>query len=259
MEEQRQRFLQRAILKTLPKNDIVFFEGDTGDSCFYVASGLVRIFSITDSGKESIFFLRRPGELFGLSEVLNAFPRRANAQTLMPTELYAMPSVEFDSLLAEDYVLARRVITMLGSRVRYLGDRLSNLATGSVMSRLIKLLISLVYDLLPDAEAWAKPRRTSGPHLPGTARLHDRLNAAHSQRPAPEVAQSWPDSHRPPPNHDMQPAPPARPRRRNHRGLNTARKGWTGTLIHHDRFGQGRSHPHIQCALALLSIGGLLM
>ena len=68
-----------------------------------------------------------------------------------------MPSVEFDSLLAEDYVLARRVITMLGSRVRYLGDRLSNLATGSVMSRLIKLLISLVYDLLPDAEAWAKP------------------------------------------------------------------------------------------------------
>ena len=157
LEEQRQRFLQRAILKTLPKNDIVFFEGDTGDSCFYVASGLVRIFSITDSGKESIFFLRRPGELFGLSEVLNAFPRRANAQTLMPTELYAMPSVEFDSLLAEDYVLARRVITMLGSRVRYLGDRLSNLATGSVMSRLIKLLISLVYDLLPDAEAWAKP------------------------------------------------------------------------------------------------------
>ena len=153
LEEQRQRFLQRAILKTLPKNDIVFFEGDTGDSCFYVASGLVRIFSITDSGKESIFFLRRPGELFGLSEVLNAFPRRANAQTLMPTELYAMPSVEFDSLLAENYVLARRVITMLGSRVRYLGDRLSNLATGSVMSRLIKLLISLVYDLLPDAEA----------------------------------------------------------------------------------------------------------
>ena len=157
LEEQRQRFLQRAIRKTLPKNDIVFFEGDTGDSCFYVASGLVRIFSITDSGKESIFFLRRPGELFGLSEVLNAFPRRANAQTLMPTELYVMPSVEFDRLLAEDYVLARRVITMLGSRVRYLGDRLSNLATGSVMSRLIKLLISLVYDLLPDAEAWAKP------------------------------------------------------------------------------------------------------
>ncbi len=157
LEEQRQRFLRRAVRRPLPKNEIVFFEGDRGDSCFYVASGLVRIFSITDSGKESIFFLRRPGEMFGLSEVLNAFPRRANAQTMMPTELYTMQSEEFDRLLAEDYMMARRVITMLGSRVRYLGSRLSTLATGSVMNRLIKLLISLVYDLLPDAGAWDRP------------------------------------------------------------------------------------------------------
>lgn len=75
----------------------------------------------------------------------------------MPTELYAMPSVEFDSLLAEDYVLARRVITMLGSRVRYLGDRLSNLATGSVMSRLIKLLISLGVRPAARCRCMAKP------------------------------------------------------------------------------------------------------
>ena len=38
-----------------------------------------------------------------------------------------MPSVEFDSLLAEDYVLARRVITMLGN-----GSAI--LATGSAIS-----------------------------------------------------------------------------------------------------------------------------
>ena len=55
LEEQRQRFLQRAILKTLPKNDIVFFEGDTGDSCFYVASGLVRIFSIRARNPSSFY------------------------------------------------------------------------------------------------------------------------------------------------------------------------------------------------------------
>ena len=101
-------------------------------------------------------------------------------------------------------------------------------------------------------------RRTSGPHLPGTARLHDRLNAAHSQRPAPEVAQSGPDSHCPPPNHDMQPAPPARPRRRNHRGLNAARKGWTGTLMHHDRFEQGLAIPTSSVHLPFsLSVGFL--
>lgn len=157
LEEEREIFLRRATLKRLDKNDIIFFEGDRGDSCFYVASGLVRIFSITESGKEPIFFLRRPGEMFGLAEVLNHFPRRANAQTLMPSDIHVMPSEAFDRLLEENYALARRVITMLGSRVRYLGDRISNLVTGSVMSRLVKLLISLVYEELTDAASWERP------------------------------------------------------------------------------------------------------
>ena len=157
LEEERELFLRRATCRKLEKNDIIFFEGDRGDSCFYVASGLVRIFSITESGKEPIFFLRRPGEMFGLAEVLNHFPRRANAQTLMPSDIHVMSSEAFDRLLEENYALARRVITLLGSRVRYLGDRISNLVTGSVLSRLVKVLISLVYEELTDAESWERP------------------------------------------------------------------------------------------------------
>ncbi len=155
-EAQKKRFLERAVYKKYQKSDIIFFEGDAGDSCFYVASGLVRIFSITDSGKEPVFFLRRAGEIFGLSEVFNNFPRRANAQALMPTEIYSISSAQFDRLLATDYVLARRCITMLGSRVRYLCDRINGLMTSNVMSRLVSLLISLVYEELRDAEAWNK-------------------------------------------------------------------------------------------------------
>lgn len=156
-EAQKKRFLERAVYKVYQKSDIIFFEGDTGDSCFYVSSGLVRIFSITDSGKEPVFFLRRAGEIFGLSEVFNKFPRRANAQALMPTEIYSISSAKFDLLLAEDYTFARRCITMLGSRVRYLCDRINDLMTNNVMSRLINLLISLVYEQLTDAEAWNRP------------------------------------------------------------------------------------------------------
>lgn len=157
LEEQRDRFLRRAIRRRLHKNDLVFFEGDRGDGCFYVASGLVRIFSVARSSKEPIFFLRRPGELFGLSEVLNGLPRQANAQTLASTELYAMSGAEFDRLLAEDYALARRVITVLGGRVRYLRARINDLVAYGVMSRLIHLLLFLVSDLLSGTGAWEGP------------------------------------------------------------------------------------------------------
>lgn len=90
IEEQREAFLAKAQRRQYQKNDIVFVEGDAGDACFYVSSGLVRIFSMNDAGKESIFFLRRAGELFGVSEVLNGYPRKANAQAITPAEIYSM-------------------------------------------------------------------------------------------------------------------------------------------------------------------------
>lgn len=139
------------------KNDIIFFEGDTGGRCFYVVSGLVRIFNITDSGKESIFFLRRPGEFFGLSEVLDAAPRKANAQALAPSVLYSMDSEAFDQLLSERHTIARRIVSVMGSRIRYLGEQISNLSSCNVMHRLAKLLVYLVYDLLPDEASWRLP------------------------------------------------------------------------------------------------------
>lgn len=157
LEEQKERFLKNSTYRSYQKSDIIFFEGDSGDSCFYVLSGMVRIFSIVDSGKDPVFFLRRSGEMFGLAEVLNHVPRRANAQALAPTRLAIMDSTRFDRILAEDYRMARRVITMLGSRVRYLSDAISQFATGSVMTRLVNLLVALAYEQLTDEKNWHAP------------------------------------------------------------------------------------------------------
>ncbi|MDR2055620.1 MAG: Crp/Fnr family transcriptional regulator [Desulfovibrio sp.] len=159
LEPQKQRFLAHAQRREYKKNGIVFFEGERGDSCFYLKSGLVRIFSISESGKEPVFFLRRPGEMFGLSEVLNDYPRKTNAQAITPAEIYSMNGSEFDKVLAGDYALARRVITVLGSRLRQLSENISDLVSCSVMERLIKLLIALGYEQLPDAGAWNSPVR----------------------------------------------------------------------------------------------------
>lgn len=153
---EKELFLAKAHKKEFAKQDMIFFEGDTGDSCFYIASGLIRIFSLTDSGKEPIFFLRKQGEMFGLSEVVDACPRKANAQSLTAAVLYSIDRAGFEDLLMHNYALSRRVISVLGARVRYLGDRISALITCTVMHRLIKFLLSLAYEHLPDAASWHK-------------------------------------------------------------------------------------------------------
>ena len=142
IEECKEHFLHSAQRIELKKSDIVFFEGDAGGACFYVASGLLRIFCVTEAGKESTFFLRTAGEIFGLSEVLQDLPRKVSAQALAASVIFRLDRQAFDGLLSRNYALARRVITVMGSRLRYLGDSLSA-QTCDVRHRLCRLLLAL--------------------------------------------------------------------------------------------------------------------
>ena len=61
-----------------------------------------------------------------------------------------------DDLLSRNYALARRVITVMGSRLRYLGDSLSA-QTCDVRHRVGRLLLSLAHESLRDPAAWEQP------------------------------------------------------------------------------------------------------
>lgn len=156
IDEVRSAFMENAHRQELPKSEVIFLEGDAGNSCFYIESGLVRIFCSTGSSKEITFSLRMQGEFFGLSEVLNNSPRKACAQTASPSVLYSIGQQNFEALLRAHYPLARRVMTLLGRRLRYMGDMVRR-QNSDVANRLASLLISLAYDTLRTTEAWDKP------------------------------------------------------------------------------------------------------
>lgn len=154
---EKQAFMVLAKRRDLKKNGVVFFEDDPGDSCFYLESGLIKIFKITPDGKEPIFFIRRQGEFFGLAEVMEAKSRKANAQAITPVVLHEIGKKNFNDLLACHYPLARRVIEVLGRRLRYLGEQVENLMSCDVSTRLAKLLVYLSYDQLTDEDSWVRP------------------------------------------------------------------------------------------------------
>ena len=156
IDEAKSAFLKNAQRLELPKNEMVFLEGDAGDLCFYIESGLIRIYCMDRAGKEMTFSLRMKGEIFGISEVLNNSPRKACAQTASASVLYAINRQNFEAMLQEHYPLARSVITLLGRRLRQMGD-LVRRQNSDVANRLASLLISLAYDTLRTTEGWSKP------------------------------------------------------------------------------------------------------
>jgi CRP-like cAMP-binding protein len=157
LPKEKKEFISLSTLRLVEKNQVLFFPGDTGDSAFYLEEGKVRIFRVTPVGKETIVFIRQPGEMFGLAEILGEQKRVFSAQAITPCRLYEIKKKEFELLLERRFSVARRVIEVLGRRIRYLGEQIESLMISDVPSRLLKLLICLCCHDLSDLKALQKP------------------------------------------------------------------------------------------------------
>lgn len=157
LEQEKSVFLVRSRRRALPKLAAVFDQGEPSRSCYYLEKGLVRIYGVSSHGKEPIFFMRRAGEMFGLAEVLEAPLRRAGAQTLTASVLYEMDRRELELFLDENPRVSRKVICILGRRLRYLSDQMGGLIVSDVGTRLAKLLLCLC------AKGFSSPAALQGP------------------------------------------------------------------------------------------------
>lgn len=157
LEQERQFFLHLAKRRILQKNDMVFFEEDPSNSCYYLERGILKIFKIAYSGKEPIYFIRRHGDMFGLAEVIEAKPRNANAQSLAECVIWEIDKKNFETMLEQHIRFARRVISVLGRRIRYLGNQMESLMVCDVVTRMAKLIVYLAYDQIVQEEDWDRP------------------------------------------------------------------------------------------------------
>ncbi len=157
MDKEKKFFLSIARRRAFQRNAMIFFEDDPSESCFYLEKGIIKIFKITSSGKEPIFFIRRSGSMFGLAEVVDSRPRKSNAQALSDCVIWDLKKKDFERMLESHLNFSRRIISCLGQRIRYLGDQMESLMVCDVVTRLAKLIVYLAYERIGKEEDWERP------------------------------------------------------------------------------------------------------
>ena len=80
---------------------VVFKEGDPGDSLFIVAQGQLNVTKKID-GKEQVLKSMRPGEILGEMGLLTGQPRTANAVAKSNMTLFKIGRIGFDEVTAEN-------------------------------------------------------------------------------------------------------------------------------------------------------------
>ena len=99
-DDERQVLAQSLERRRASAGEVIFLNGDPGDSLYVIKSGSVEIFVRNTLGDKVVFAVLREGDLFGELSLLDSGPRSATAVTAVPTELYMLHGKDLVAFLA---------------------------------------------------------------------------------------------------------------------------------------------------------------
>lgn len=91
---------QRLVLQHYPEGELIFSQGDPGDSLYIVEVGEVKLASETPAGEATVAWLEA-GECFGEMALLTGKTRSVKAQAMVDTNLWVLYKNDYDDLMVE--------------------------------------------------------------------------------------------------------------------------------------------------------------
>lgn len=142
-EADRRDLASSGRVRSYASGDVIFREGDRGDSLHIVIEGSVRIAVLSSAGAEAAVALLGPGEFVGDLALLDGLPRSASAIASQATKTLVVTRSAFLRWLTERPPAALALLETLSLRVRRTDEALADLAFVSLPQRLAKRLLSL--------------------------------------------------------------------------------------------------------------------
>jgi CRP/FNR family transcriptional regulator len=145
LPNEKKEFISLSKKLYVTKDEFIFYEADQGNACFYLEAGAVKILRTTGMGKEPILMVRKSGDMFGLAEVIEGRVRKATAQAILPCLLHRITKGDFEVWISRNYSVAKRILGVMGKRLRYLCEQVENLMVCDVTTRVLKVLYYIGY------------------------------------------------------------------------------------------------------------------
>lgn len=134
------------------RGEQLFGEGDPCAGLFLVASGKIRIFKLSATGREQVLAVEGPGSSFAELPVFDGGDYPAAASAVEDAEVLFISRQDFQNFCREHPDVALKVIAVVGSRLRRLVGIIEELSFTTVRQRLIALILRL-------AEAGGRPSK----------------------------------------------------------------------------------------------------
>lgn len=146
-EEQLDQVLRVAIRRKLPKGTYLFREGEDADAMYVLLEGRTRSLTSDNQGKEFVFKIGEPVDVFGEISLIDGEPRGWTTQVEEDAEVLMISRQDFVRMLQETPGMKDLVIKNLARIVRRLQNTMKSLALLDVYGRVRSLFESLAVEI----------------------------------------------------------------------------------------------------------------
>jgi CRP/FNR family transcriptional regulator, cyclic AMP receptor protein len=112
------RLFDRATTVRLKSDEVLFLAGDTGDGCYRVDDGLLKVAMMSRAGKERILAFLGRGTIVGEMSVIDGLPRSASVMAVRPSVLSFLTRTAFEDFANKNPEVYRFLLTVLAGRLR---------------------------------------------------------------------------------------------------------------------------------------------
>ncbi len=165
---------QRLVLQHYPQGEMVFSQGDPGDSLYVIEMGEVKLASETPTGEATVAWLEA-GDAFGEMALLTGKTRSVKCQAMADTNLWVLYKNDYDDLMVEHPSLSIALGKVLSERLTS-GFRESRPRATPTRMRGMPLLAELTDTELEDVSRRLEPvEREAGETVFAQGEVGDRM------------------------------------------------------------------------------------
>ena len=139
-----EQLAQVAVPRSYGRGQVIFRQGDHGDTCYVVRSGSVRVTHDHTDGRTITLAELRPGDMFGELAMFNSETRSATVQALEDSSALALLSGDMRRMLLSHPHIAVNMLSWMSDRLRAANDRIARQSFQTVASRVAGALLGQV-------------------------------------------------------------------------------------------------------------------
>lgn len=141
--EARRRIAAAAIPRQYRRGQLLFVEGDPGESLIMVRSGAVSVFRTAPTGERAMLHVVRSPDVLGEVSLLDGSVRSASAEALEDTSAMALARTTFLEMIHASPSMLDAVMRNMGGIIRRLTEQSSDHVFLDLPARVAKALVRL--------------------------------------------------------------------------------------------------------------------